>query len=71
VAILDAVCPAGDVAVSGGWQSDIAGFDGDAPPTIAASGRPATSTWEVMIQNPPKSITTIKVQSYAYCAPAS
>ena len=61
----DAVCPAGHIAVAGGYF--IANLNVSGPPTALASWRPVLSTWEVIYFNPGPA--TISVETIAYCAP--
>ena len=61
----DAVCPAGMIAVSGGYF--IINLDPNAPPTALISWRPSLNTWQVFFYNPGS--TTIAAQTIAYCAP--
>ena len=61
----EAVCPAGTIAVSGGYF--ISAFDGGAPLVAVVSFRPTVSTWEVLFYNPSGSIDRVG-QAIAYCA---
>ena len=62
----DAVCPAGQIAVSGGYF--IINLDQNAPPGALISWRPSLNTWQVFFYNPSNSVT-IEAQAIAYCAP--
>jgi hypothetical protein len=61
----DATCPAGTMAVSGGYF--IGNLNPDAPPTVLASWRPNLTTWEVIFFNPGPQ--TVHAEAFAYCAP--
>jgi hypothetical protein len=63
-----ATCPAGMMAVSGGFF--ISNLDPNAPPGALISYRPSLDKWQVFFYNPSTS-TTIQAQALAYCAPTS
>jgi hypothetical protein len=67
----DAICPAGMIAVSGGYF--IANLDPNAPPGALISWRPNTQPdrWQVFFYNPSNSGITVSAQTIAYCAPNS
>ena len=46
----DAVCPSGEMAVSGGYF--VVNLDPNAPPTVLVSWRPQLDTWQVDYYNP-------------------
>jgi hypothetical protein len=63
----DAVCPAGQIAVSGGYF--IINLDPNAPPGAPISWRPSLDRWQVFFYNP-STTTTVQAQTFAYCAPS-
>ena len=64
----DAICPAGMMAVSGGYF--IANLDPNAPPGALISWRPSQDRWQVFFYNPSTTVT-VSAQTIAYCAPTS
>ena len=64
----DAICPAGMIAVSGGYF--ISNLDPNAPPGALISWRPSQDRWQVFFYNPSTTVT-VSAQTIAYCASSS
>jgi hypothetical protein len=62
---VDATCPSGSRAISGGYF--VIRLDPAAPPVALSSWRPTPDKWEVAFYNP-SDHATIQVQVIAYCA---